>query len=192
MSCSKSQFQHLFPSTNKSFGIIGQGRPITRSRNSSNSSTSSTSKRLHVSNIPFSMKGEDLKTLFKPFGNITDAQIISNNRGSKGFGFVTFENFADAVTAKNVMDGYIINDRQIEVNDALPKNKYTIIPKAGHLDNPFTRNILAELNNYHVVASCPRREPIRQSNSNKNRFTLSQMAIINSRTGHFDLWDGNN
>ena len=40
-------------------------------------------KRLHVSNIPFRFKVEDLMNLFSQFGKIQDIQIIENERGSK-------------------------------------------------------------------------------------------------------------
>lgn len=40
-------------------------------------------KRLHISNIPFRFKVEDLMNLFSRFGKIKDIQIIENERGSK-------------------------------------------------------------------------------------------------------------
>lgn len=53
-------------------------------------------KRLHVSNIPFRFRDPDLRAMFGQFGPILDVEIIFNERGSKGFGFVTFANSADA------------------------------------------------------------------------------------------------
>ena len=137
-------------------GTIGSGRPITRK-------ASPVTKRLHVSNIPFSMDEHDLASIFGNFGPITEAQIISNKRGSKGFGFVTFENIEDAVAAKAKMDGVIINNRQIEVNDALPKNRYTIVPKPDTIYDPSMIDILAKLTLRHNVSLIPSRQPIRQS-----------------------------
>ncbi|KAK2833836.1 hypothetical protein Q5P01_017725 [Channa striata] len=58
-----------------------------------------TPKRLHVSNIPFRFRDPDLRQMFGQFGKILDVEIIFNERGSKGFGFVTFENSADAEKA---------------------------------------------------------------------------------------------
>ncbi|KAL0992563.1 hypothetical protein UPYG_G00094970 [Umbra pygmaea] len=53
-------------------------------------------KRLHVSNIPFRFRDPDLRQMFGQFGKILDVEIIFNERGSKGFGFVTFEHSGDA------------------------------------------------------------------------------------------------
>ena len=49
-------------------------------------------KRLHVSNIPFRFRDPDLRQMFGKYGTILDVEIIFNERGSKGFGFVTFSN----------------------------------------------------------------------------------------------------
>jgi hypothetical protein len=57
-------------------------------------------KRLHVSNIPFRFRDPDLRAMFSPFGPILDVEIIFNERGSKGFGFVTFANSSDADRAR--------------------------------------------------------------------------------------------
>lgn len=40
-------------------------------------------KRIHVSNIPFWMKENDLLILFKDYGTIQEVQVISNEKGSK-------------------------------------------------------------------------------------------------------------
>ena len=93
-------------------------------------------KRIHVSNIPFKMTDSDLVKEFKVsnsltasqlltstsalcaqvFGTVTEAQIVSNERGSKGFGFVTFKQGSCADVAKREMNGRIIAGRVIEVS----------------------------------------------------------------------------
>ncbi|KAJ8318098.1 hypothetical protein KUTeg_003189 [Tegillarca granosa] len=75
-------------------------------------------KRLHVSNIPFRFREADLKSLLGQFGKIIDVEIIFNERGSKGFGFVTFENSADADRAREKLNGTVVEGRKIEVNNA--------------------------------------------------------------------------
>lgn len=77
-----------------------------------------TPKRLHVSNIPFRFRDPDLRQMFGKFGNILDVEIIFNERGSKGFGFVTFGNEADAESARAELHGSIVEGRKIEVNNA--------------------------------------------------------------------------
>ena len=44
-----------------------------------------------------------------------DAEIIFNDRGSKGFGFVTFANGDSALKARDELNGRIIDGRKIEV-----------------------------------------------------------------------------
>ncbi|XP_076073193.1 RNA binding protein fox-1 homolog 1-like isoform X14 [Mytilus galloprovincialis] len=95
------------------------------SPDSANQSTSSASqgngsgpKRLHVSNIPFRFREADLKSLLGQFGKIIDVEIIFNERGSKGFGFVTFESSAEADRAREKMNGTVVEGRKIEVNNA--------------------------------------------------------------------------
>uniref|UniRef100_A0A4W5QLU7 RNA binding protein fox-1 homolog n=1 Tax=Hucho hucho TaxID=62062 RepID=A0A4W5QLU7_9TELE len=87
-------------------------------------------KRLHVSNIPFRFRDPDLRQMFGQFGKILDVEIIFNERGSKGFGFVTFESAMEADRAREKLNGTIVEGRKVEVNNAtariVTKNK---IPK---------------------------------------------------------------
>ncbi|XP_041942038.1 RNA binding protein fox-1 homolog 3-like isoform X1 [Alosa sapidissima] len=84
----------------------------------SDSSEKQQPKRLHVSNIPFRFRDPDLRQMFGQFGKILDVEIIFNERGSKGFGFVTFEMSADADRAREKLNGTIVEGRKIEVNNA--------------------------------------------------------------------------
>lgn len=77
--------------------------------------------RLHVSNIPFRFRREHLSNMFSTFGVILDAEIIFNERGSKGFGFVSFADAKDANRAKQKCDRMLVEGRQIEVNYATPR-----------------------------------------------------------------------
>ncbi|XP_037554193.1 RNA binding protein fox-1 homolog 2 isoform X2 [Nematolebias whitei] len=77
-----------------------------------------TPKRLHVSNIPFRFRDPDLRQMFGQFGKILDVEIIFNERGSKGFGFVTFELGSDAERAREKLHGTLVEGRKIEVNNA--------------------------------------------------------------------------
>lgn len=77
--------------------------------------------RLHVSNIPFRYRREHLANMFSIFGPISETEIIFNERGSKGFGFVSFVHPRDAFKAKNALDTVVVDGRQIEVNYATPR-----------------------------------------------------------------------
>lgn len=83
-----------------------------------NLSSPDKSKRLHISNIPFRFRDPDLRQLFGRFGTILDVEIIFNERGSKGFGFVTFASAKEAAEAKLQLNGTSVEGRKIEVNDA--------------------------------------------------------------------------
>lgn len=81
----------------------------------------SLSSRLHVSNIPFRFRQPDLVLLFGHYGSVIDVEIIFNNKGSKGFGFITMSDAEEALRARKCLDGIIVEGRRIEVNPATPK-----------------------------------------------------------------------
>ncbi|XP_039205727.1 RNA binding protein fox-1 homolog 1 isoform X5 [Crotalus tigris] len=102
-----------------------------QTQSSENTENKSQPKRLHVSNIPFRFRDPDLRQMFGQFGKILDVEIIFNERGSKGFGFVTFENSADAERAREKLHSTVVEGRKIEVNNATARvmtNKKTINP----------------------------------------------------------------
>ena len=87
--------------------------------------------RLHVSNIPFRYRNLDLEKLFGKCGQVVDVEIIFNEKGSKvfillilllhllysfqGFGFVTMGSTGEAIRAKQLLNGAIVEGRRIEV-----------------------------------------------------------------------------
>uniref|UniRef100_A0AAY4CYR4 RNA binding protein fox-1 homolog 2 n=1 Tax=Denticeps clupeoides TaxID=299321 RepID=A0AAY4CYR4_9TELE len=91
-----------------------------------------TPKRLHVSNIPFRFRDPDLRQMFGVRTSLyLDVEIIFNERGSKGFGFVTFETSADAEKAREKLHGTLVEGRKIEVNNATARvmtNKKMVSP----------------------------------------------------------------
>ena len=70
------------------------------------------SSRLHISN---------LVVLFSKYGTVVDAEIIFNEKGSKGFGFVSMGNSGEAAYARAVLQGAIVEGRRIDVNPATAK-----------------------------------------------------------------------
>uniref|UniRef100_A0A0N5AUI3 RRM domain-containing protein n=1 Tax=Syphacia muris TaxID=451379 RepID=A0A0N5AUI3_9BILA len=85
----------------------------------SSSASDNAPKRLHVSNIPFRFRDPDLRAMFEKYGPVTDVEIIFNERGSKGFGFVTMEKAADAEKARQELHGSTVEGRKIEVSGNL-------------------------------------------------------------------------
>lgn len=57
-------------------------------------------------------------------------EIIFNERGSKGFGFVTFASSSDADRAREQLNGTIVEGRKIEVNNATARvqSKKPLVP----------------------------------------------------------------
>ena len=66
-----------------------------------------------------------IKTNFlQKFGPILDVEIIFNERGSKGFGFVTFANSSDADRAREHLQATVVEGRKIEVG--INQNNYPV------------------------------------------------------------------
>ncbi|KAL1259680.1 hypothetical protein QQF64_010257 [Cirrhinus molitorella] len=115
-------------------------------------------KRLHVSNIPFRFRDPDLRQMFGQFGKILDVEIIFNERGSKGFGFVTFESAVEADRAREKLNGTIVEGRKIEVNNATArvvtkKPQTPLVNAAGWKINPVMGAMYAP--ELYTVASFP-------------------------------------
>ncbi|GMR58301.1 hypothetical protein PMAYCL1PPCAC_28496 [Pristionchus mayeri] len=83
-----------------------------------------TEKRLHVNNIPFKWREDDLIRLFGGYGTTKHVEVVMNERGSKGFGFVTFVDAAAADQAMSELDGRVLDGRTIKVNVATKLRKY--------------------------------------------------------------------
>ncbi|XP_076329124.1 RNA binding protein fox-1 homolog 1-like isoform X2 [Tachypleus tridentatus] len=119
------------------FSSGGQGQVATQTTTVGlNTSKPNQPKRLHISNIPFRFRDSDLRQLFGQFGPILDVEIIFNERGSKGFGFVTFASSVDADRAREQLNGTVVEGRKIEVNNATARTqtkKTTTIPNIAAL-----------------------------------------------------------
>lgn len=74
------------------------------------------SKRLYVGNLPYEVSEDDLRSLFEPYGPITDVQVISG----RGFAFVEVpaERAQDAIQAIN---GTTQWGRGLVVSEARPR-----------------------------------------------------------------------
>ncbi len=96
-------------------------------------------KKLYVGNLPWSMTNDSLKELFSAYGEIVEAVIIMDRYSgrSKGFGFVTFANEADAEKAAAEMNDKEIETRKIVVNVAKPREER---PRTGGGGGGFRRD----------------------------------------------------
>jgi RNA recognition motif-containing protein len=82
-------------------------------------------KKLYVGNLPWSMNDQSLREMFAAIGEVTEAVVITDRYSgrSKGFGFVTFANEADAEKAVTEMADKEIEGRKIVVNVARPREE---------------------------------------------------------------------
>jgi len=78
------------------------------------------SKKLFVGGLAWATDNDSLNAAFSTFGPIEEAKVITDRESgrSRGFGFVTFENDADADRAVEAMDGKELDGRPIRVNEA--------------------------------------------------------------------------
>ncbi len=78
---------------------------------------------IYVSNLPYAVVDEDLRSYFSEYGEVTSAKVITDkytNR-SKGFGFVEMSDDEAAEKAIAELNGATIQGREIKVNVAKPK-----------------------------------------------------------------------
>jgi cold-inducible RNA-binding protein len=80
-------------------------------------------KKLFVGNLPYKTTDTDLKDMFSQNGEVTEAVVIMDReRGvSKGFGFVTMTNDAEANAAIEAWNGKDVEGRALTVNEARPQ-----------------------------------------------------------------------
>lgn len=85
--------------------------------------------KLYVGNLPYSMDDEGLSKLFSEVEGVevTEAKVIldkmSEERRSRGFGFVTVADDSMAEVAIKELNGKDIDGRQIFVNVARPQKE---------------------------------------------------------------------
>jgi cold-inducible RNA-binding protein len=80
-------------------------------------------KKLFVGGLSWDTTDEGLRRAFAAHGEVTEARVITDRDTgrSRGFGFVTFAQDADAQTAISKMDGTNLDGKTIKVNEAQEK-----------------------------------------------------------------------
>jgi RNA recognition motif-containing protein len=81
--------------------------------------------KLYVGNLSYETTEQGLRELFMQAGNVTSVALIKEpgtNR-SKGFGFVEMSSQSEAQKAISMFNGYTLNDRQLTVNVARPREE---------------------------------------------------------------------
>ena len=75
---------------------------------------------IYVGNLPYDMSISELTDLFKPFGEVTVAKIISDRYSgkSKGFGFVEMPNRPEGLKAIDGLNRTEVRGRTVKVSEA--------------------------------------------------------------------------
>ncbi len=79
-------------------------------------------KKLFVGGLPWATTSDELKDMFSAHGTVTSATVITDKMSgrSRGFGFVEFENDAEALAAKDALNNSQFGGRTLVVNEANP------------------------------------------------------------------------
>jgi RNA recognition motif-containing protein len=80
---------------------------------------------IYVSNINFRAREEDLQAAFEKYGEVSSVKIIKDKetRRSKGFGFVEMPNDEQGRQAIEGLNGFLLLDRNLRVNEAKPREE---------------------------------------------------------------------
>ena len=81
-------------------------------------------KKLFVGGLSWDTTDDGLRAAFTPYGEITEAKVITDRDTgrSRGFGFVTFATDEAAKSAIAKMDGTNLDGKTIKVNEAQEKS----------------------------------------------------------------------
>jgi cold-inducible RNA-binding protein len=80
-------------------------------------------KNIFVGNLKFNATEESVRDLFAQFGAVNSARIMTDRETgrSRGFAFVEMENENEAEQAISALNGYMMDGRALNVNEARPK-----------------------------------------------------------------------
>jgi cold-inducible RNA-binding protein len=80
---------------------------------------------IYVGNLPYSVRDEELRATFEPFGNVVSAEVIfdKRTRRSRGYGFVEMSQEAEAQSAIAALNGKELYGRELRVDASQPKSE---------------------------------------------------------------------
>jgi len=90
-------------------------------------------KNIFVGNLDFHATEESLRSLFERYGVVNSARIMTDRETgrSRGFAFVEMANEGEADQAINALNGYTMDGRALNVNEARPKPERSFGAGAG-------------------------------------------------------------
>ena len=80
---------------------------------------------IYVGNLDFKVDQQDLEEIFGEYGTVKEAKVMTDKYSgrSKGFGFVTMDDQAEAEKAITELNGATLESRVMVVNEAKPKKE---------------------------------------------------------------------
>ena len=83
------------------------------------------SKKLFVGGLSWNTNDDGLQQAFEEYGEVLEAKVITDRDSgrSRGFGFVTFSDGADADAAVEQMNGTELDGRTLNVNEARERSR---------------------------------------------------------------------
>lgn len=80
---------------------------------------------IYVGNLPYSVRDEELRATFEPFGKVVSAEVIfdKRTRRSRGYGFVEMSQDAEAERAITALNGTELYGRELRVDASQPKSE---------------------------------------------------------------------
>jgi RNA recognition motif-containing protein len=89
--------------------------------------------RIYVGSLPYTTDNEQLAQLFSAFGDVVEASVVIDHDSgrSKGFGFVQMSGDAEAHNAIAALNGTMLGNRSIRVNEAQPRPERSMGSRSG-------------------------------------------------------------
>ena len=80
---------------------------------------------IYVGNLPYSVKSEELREAFAPYGTVTSAEVIFDRRTkrSRGYGFVEMADDEAGRKAIAALNGSDFQGRELRVDESQPREQ---------------------------------------------------------------------
>ncbi len=94
--------------------------------------------KLFVGGLAWATSDESLRTHFEEFGEVTETKIVTDRETgrSRGFGFVTYAEEANANEAKDALNNSELDGRTIRVDHATEQRPRNGGGRGGHRGGP--------------------------------------------------------
>lgn len=81
--------------------------------------------RIYVGNLSYNVTEDELKQEFKAYGEVASVTVLIDKLTGrpKGFGFVEMESKAAAEAAIAALNGKVLKERTLTVNEARPRSE---------------------------------------------------------------------